>query len=109
MLKRDISIPINHDCQCVVVKEDCQCVVVKEDCQCVVVKEDCQGVVVKEDCQCVVVKEDCQCVVVKELHTDGKGACARRKKWECSSQCKPITDTEVLTLKAAFDSPSGMP
>ena len=37
-------------------------------------------------------------------------ACAhvKRKKWECSSQCEPVTDTVVdaiLTLKAAFDKP----
>ena len=37
-------------------------------------------------------------------------ACAhvQRKKWECSSQCEPVTDTVVdaiLTLKAAFDKP----
>ena len=54
------------------------------------------------------INEDGQCVVAEELHTDGKGACAQRKKWECSCQCKPITDTEVdsiLTLKAAFDKP----
>ena len=45
------------------------------------------------------------CVVAKELHTDNEkeGACAQRKKWECCSECKPITDTDVdaiLTLKA---------
>ena len=54
------------------------------------------------------VNEDGQCVVAKELHTDGKGACAQRKKWECCSECKPVTDTEVdaiLTLKAAFEKP----
>ena len=55
------------------------------------------------------IHQDGQCVVVaKELHTDDKGAGALRKKWECSSQYKPITDTEVdaiLTLKAAFDKP----
>ena len=37
-------------------------------------------------------------------------ACAhvKRKKWVCSSQCEPVTDTVVdaiLTLKAAFDKP----
>ena len=44
-------------------------------------------------------------------------ACAhvQKKKWECSSQCEPVTVTVVdaiLTLKAAFDSQykkSGMP
>ena len=56
------------------------------------------------------VNEDGQCVVAKELHTDNEkeGACAQRKKWECCSECKPITDTEVdaiLTLKAAFEKP----
>ena len=55
------------------------------------------------------VNEDGQCVVAEELHTDNdkEGACAQRKKWECS-ECKPITDTEVdaiLTLKAAFEKP----
>ena len=56
------------------------------------------------------INEDGQCVVAKELHTDNEkeGACAQRKKWECCSECKPITDTEVnaiLTLKAAFEKP----
>ena len=54
------------------------------------------------------INEDGQCVVAKELHNDDKkGTCTQIKKWECSGECKAVTDTEVsaiLTLKAALKS-----
>ena len=55
------------------------------------------------------VNEDGQCVVAEELNTDEKvGACTQKKKWECSSECRPVTDTEInaiVALKAAFEKP----
>ena len=55
------------------------------------------------------VNEDGQCVVAEELHNDDKkGTCRQIKKWECSRECKAVTDTEVdaiLILKTAFEKP----
>ena len=54
------------------------------------------------------INEDGQCVVANDLHTDNDKEGAQRTKWECCSECKPITDAEVdtiLTLKAAFEKP----
>ena len=47
------------------------------------------------------INEDGACVVASELNPDGN-----KKRWECSTECKPLTNTEVdaiLTLKEAFN------
>ena len=52
------------------------------------------------------INEAGQCVIANEICTDKEDA--QKKKWECSSECKPVTDTEVnaiLTFKAAFENP----
>ena len=51
------------------------------------------------------INEDGQCLIVNEIYTDKENT---PQKWECSSECKPITNVEVdsiLTLKAAFENP----
>ena len=49
------------------------------------------------------INQNSKCVVVKDPLTDVKGACTQRKKWECFSQCKPITDTDVDTTRSDFE------
>ena len=56
------------------------------------------------------INEAGQCVIANEIYTDKEDA--QKKKWGCSSECKPVTDAEanaILTLKAAFENPSDMP
>ena len=52
------------------------------------------------------INETGQCVIANKIYTDKEDA--QKKKWECSSECKPVTDAEanvILTLKAAFENP----
>ena len=63
------------------------------------------------------INEAGECVVAKEIESDtgcskkaGSGKesleSTQKKKWECSSECKPVSDAEVdaiLELKAAFE------
>ena len=65
------------------------------------------------------INEAGECVVAKEIEPDTDSTKTRsgedysekdkeKKKWECSSECKPVTDAEVgiiLQLKAAFEMP----
>ena len=49
------------------------------------------------------INEAGQCVITNEIPTD---SVKEAKKWLCSSECKPLTDTEVdaiLALKAVFE------
>ena len=60
------------------------------------------------------INEDDQCVVAENSHTDNKCCMCTctEKKWECSSQCEPVTDTlvdAILTLKAAQYKKTGTP
>ena len=48
------------------------------------------------------------CEIANEISTDNNKGGTQKKKWECCSECKPVTDMKVdaiLTLKAAFKSP----
>ena len=55
------------------------------------------------------IDENGKCVVAKEV--ESKTETKHRKhpmKWECSSECKPLTETEVdsiVSLKAAYENP----
>ena len=63
------------------------------------------------------INEAGECVLAKEIEPDRDNSKSdkdssekdtKKKKWECSSECKPVTDAEVdaiLELKAAFEMP----
>ena len=49
------------------------------------------------------INEDGACVLANDLDPHGK-----KKRWECTSECKPLTDVEVdaiLSLKESFNGP----
>ena len=49
------------------------------------------------------INENGACVIANDLDPDGK-----KKRWECTTECKPLTDAEVdaiLTLKESFNGP----
>ena len=71
-------------------------------CQCVSFFYDSAYQPVKRDSP-VPINEAGQCVITNEIPTD---SVKEAKKWLCSSECKPFTDTEVdaiLALKADFE------
>ena len=48
------------------------------------------------------ITENGACVIANDLDPDGK------KRWECTTECKPLSDAEVdaiLTLKESFNGP----
>ena len=81
LVKRATAIPINEDGHCIIAKE---------------ILSDEEGKEVKAAAK------------TAEEAKEAKAAARKKKKWECSSQCKLVTNTEVdciVSMKAAFEMP----
>ena len=81
---RESSIPVNGDGECVVAKQ-------------IKLGEDTVKKCHVYTCSCMYVAAGC----VPDIESDKKSP----TKWECSKQCKPLNDSEVVsivTFRAAF-------